>query len=378
MRRSSALLAILILGPALTGCSGFKPFWQSDTDQAAQNRAAERSVDGPLTLARLAEQRGNTLEAERLYKSILEKSPDNPAVMHRLGIMQSRKGRFEEANAYFDRALQIKPEDPTLICDAGYCLYLQNRLDQAEALFRQVLEIDPNYKAATNNLALVLAEKGDDRGAFDLFRQTGTEARAHANMGFVYSRRGDIEKAKEAYGRALSIDPQMIAAAEALVQLAQFQREAKAAVAQARIQNADWAANAAEAERHHRLVNHETPDDVRKHEVRQQRWHSSRLPEVTPPQAAPPEGVTAQFVSPEDVQQHSAPQQPIASQPISRQDAPPIPAPSAFIPPEPGQPQYSPLEAASSQFVTPEPELPPQTMPQEPTPSAGFSWASSP
>lgn len=239
MRPSSlVLLAILGLGPAFVGCSGFQPFWKSDSDA---KQAARRSVEGPLTLARLAEQRGKTLDAERLYKTILAKDPGNPTVYHRLAIVESKKGRFEEANAYFDQALQLKPDDPTLICDAGYCQYLQQRTEMAEALFRQALDIDPSHTAATNNLALVLGEKGDDRNAFALFRQVGTEAKAHVNMGFVYSRRGELQKAKDSYSRALSLDPQMIAAAEALVQLAQFERDAKSAVAQSRRSNAAWA-----------------------------------------------------------------------------------------------------------------------------------------
>lgn len=229
MRTSAiTLLAILSWGTVLGGCSGLPTLWRGER---ARKAAAERSIEGPLTLARLAEQRGKLVEAERLYRSILEKSPDHPVIYHRLAIMQSRKGRFEEANVYFDRALQLKPDDPGLISDAGYCYYLQERLDVAEALFRQVLEIDPHHEAASNNLALVLGETGDEKAAFALFRQTGNEARAHANMGFVYTRRGELEKAKTAYSRALSLDPQMIVAGEALVQLAQLEKEAKAIAA---------------------------------------------------------------------------------------------------------------------------------------------------
>ncbi len=237
-----ALLAMLALGSALAGCSGTKPFWQTDpaAGQVA-GEAADRSIEGPLTLARLAEQRGKTVEAERLYRAILERSPDNPVIYHRLAIMQSRNSRFEEANEYFDRALQLKPNDPTLLCDAGYCQYLQQRVDLAETLYRDALEIDPRHEAATNNLALLLAEKGDDRSAFALFRQTGTEAEAHANMGFVYSRRGELQKAKAAYNRALSIDPQMIVAAEAMVQLAQFERQSRSIAARSQASREAWA-----------------------------------------------------------------------------------------------------------------------------------------
>ncbi len=237
MRASSfALLAFLGLGSTLVGCSGFQPFWQPSSQETA---AAKRSVEGPIALARLAEQRGKTLEAERLYRSILEKSPDNPVIYHRLAIIQSQKGRFEEANAYFDQALRLKSDDPTLICDAGYCQYLQQRGDMAESLFRRALDMDPHHEASMNNLALVLGERGDDRGAFALFRRAGSEAKAHVNMGFVYTRRGELAKAKDAYNRALSLDPNMITAAEAMVQLTQFEKQAKRAVAYSSRPNAN-------------------------------------------------------------------------------------------------------------------------------------------
>ncbi len=333
IRSAPALIALLTLGPALAGCSGFKPFWQSDSARAA----AERSIEGPLTLARLAEQRGKTLDAERLYASLLERSPNNSVVHHRLAIIQSRKGRFEEANAYFDRALQLKPDNPTLICDAGYCLYLQHRLDEAESLFRRALDIDPQHEAANNNLALVLAERGDDRAAMALFRQTGTEARAHANMGFVYTRRGELDKAKEAYSRALSIDPQMFVAAEALVQLAQFERQARTAAAQARPPHAGWAEYSREADPHHRLVNHEAAADVRG--------------DVTPPQA------THDFAPPAVAQQ-----QPAASHGVQMEQA--------------VQMEFAPQQPLPPQHVRPPVPLPP-TSPAATSP-VGFSWAESP
>ncbi len=57
-----------------------------------------------------------------------------------------------------------------------------------------------------------------------MFRRTGTEAEAYANMAFVYAQRGDLEKAKASYSRALDLDQKMKPAAEALVQIAQYEQ----------------------------------------------------------------------------------------------------------------------------------------------------------
>ena len=250
IRTALAYVLLAVFGCGLCGCSGVRNFWSADTSgkpssaeiassaasgqekpsffENIRNEAAERSVEGPLALARLAEQRGNTVDAERLYKSILEKDPDNEIVPHRLAIICARAGRFEEADAYFEQAIDLNGKDATLLCDAGYCQYLQNRPDQAEQLYRQALDMEPNHESSKNNLALVLGEKGEDKVAFALFRQTGTEAEAHANMGFVYCRRGDIKKAMAAYSHTLTLDHDSKTAAEALVQLATFEKQADA------------------------------------------------------------------------------------------------------------------------------------------------------
>jgi Flp pilus assembly protein TadD len=195
----------------------------------------------------LAEQRGKTVEAERLYKSILEKSPQNKTVIHRLAVIEAKKGRFQEADQYFDQALQLDPDDPAILSDAGYCQFLQHRPSQAEGLYRRALEIDAGHQSATNNLAMLLGERGDDQAALRLFRQTGTEAQAQTNMGFVYSRRGDIAKAKAAYSQALTLDPKSMVAAEALVQLSKFEKHAEKTIAQSTEPAQPWAGGVASA-----------------------------------------------------------------------------------------------------------------------------------
>lgn len=272
MKRSARALclAILVL-PVLYGCSGSRPFWKTNSSgndaggvaaanpspgakgaepslfARMKNTPADRSVDGPLALARLAEQRGKTVEAERLYKSILEKSPQNKTVIHRLAVIEAKKGRFQEAERYFDEALQLDPDDPAILSDAGYCQFLQHRPSQAEGLYRRALGIDAGHQSATNNLAMLLGERGDDQAALRLFRQTGTEAQAQTNMGFVYSRRGDIAKAKAAYSQALTLDPKSMVAAEALVQLSKFEKHAEKTIAQSIEPTQPWAGGVASA-----------------------------------------------------------------------------------------------------------------------------------
>ncbi|MCR4414510.1 MAG: tetratricopeptide repeat protein, partial [Thermoguttaceae bacterium] len=55
-------------------------------------------------------------------------------------------------------------------------------------------------------------------------RRHGTEAQALSNLAFVFSQYGDLQRAEEAYLRALSLDNTMRPAAQAVVQVAQRRR----------------------------------------------------------------------------------------------------------------------------------------------------------
>ena len=117
--------------------------------------------------------------------------------------------------------LDLGPSDPTVLCDLGYSYYLQQRLEEAEAVLGKALELKPNDPAVTNNLALLYGEQQRYKKCLAMFRRTCSDAEAYANLGFIYTQHGELEKAKEAYGRALSLDRQLRPAAEAMVQLAE-------------------------------------------------------------------------------------------------------------------------------------------------------------
>jgi len=219
-------LSVLV---AMSGCSGGNSLSPSQLFQSASAKGAGRAAEDPATrselaLARLSERRGQLDYAERLYLRLIEKNADNPVPYHRLGVMRAQQGRFEEANQDFAEAIRLAPSDATLLSDAGYCYYLQHRLDEAEAILRRAHDLRPNDPAVSNNLGVLLGEQGRDHEALAMFRITGTEAQACANMAFVHAQRGEIDQAKASYSRALTMDQNLKPAAEALVQIARHER----------------------------------------------------------------------------------------------------------------------------------------------------------
>lgn len=133
--------------------------------------------------------------------------------------MAALQGKFDEAERLYQTALECGPPTADLLSDFGYCRYLQQQLPEAEAALRQALSIDPQHRAAMNNLGLVLGEAGKFDDAYRMFRQANDEAEAEANFAFICAQCGDLERAQSHYSRALSINPELRSATEALLQV---------------------------------------------------------------------------------------------------------------------------------------------------------------
>ena len=190
----------------------------TETTVSDADHAALKSL---LAMGLLSERQGQAAQAERIYNVVIQREPRNPVPYHRLGVMCAQEGRFADADRYFALALQRDPSNHQLLSDIGYSYYLQHRLPEAEDVLRHALEWKPNDSAICNNLAVVVGEQGRDEECMALFSRVNGEAQASANMAFVYTQRGEMEKAKASYSRALTLDRGLRPAAEAMIQLAQ-------------------------------------------------------------------------------------------------------------------------------------------------------------
>jgi len=176
-------------------------------------------LDPALAIARLTERQGDPNEARRQYLRYLEKHPEHPLPHHRLGVMAARQAKYKEAEVHFQKAAQLGPPNAELLSDMGYLYYLQNRLQEAEAVLRQASKMEPANQTATNNLALVLGAKGNFDNSLRHFRKVNEEGEARANLAFVFSQHGNLEKARGEYLQALTVDNSLKNAAKALLQV---------------------------------------------------------------------------------------------------------------------------------------------------------------
>lgn len=157
---------------------------------AVLNSGALAQSPDALTLLELGK---DYLAADQLNlaKPTLERAraaaPLNWEILSSLGVVYDYEGDYEQAQQQYDAALFVDPENPTVLNNKALSLAQQGRLDEAV----KTMEIATNQPSASaqarQNLALLMALKGDSGAAERLARKDLPPAVAEANIEYYKS-----------------------------------------------------------------------------------------------------------------------------------------------------------------------------------------------
>jgi Flp pilus assembly protein TadD/SAM-dependent methyltransferase len=167
-----------------------------------------------LALARAHHEAGRLREAEVACRDVLERAPDHPEALHRLGILAWQTGRGRAAVDLLNRALALRPDEAEYHHDLGSVLQSQGRLDDALASFRRTTALAPAHADAYFNAGTVLQQQGRDDEAAASYAQALVHAPdladAHVNLGTLEDRAGRVDEAIGRYERALALAPRSV------------------------------------------------------------------------------------------------------------------------------------------------------------------------
>lgn len=173
--------------------------------------------------------------AEQLYKQ----NPNEPAYIHFLAVSRFRHDEKEEAERLLRRYIQLRPRDSLGHYLLGITLYTVKRLSESRAAFEQSLKVGESpdseymlgliaqsegdktsavswlerikpscgcYPAAQTLLGTVYAEQNKTAAAREILEHAvklnGKDLRAHYQLGLVYSKLGEKNKAQEMFAIA--------------------------------------------------------------------------------------------------------------------------------------------------------------------------------
>jgi tetratricopeptide (TPR) repeat protein len=132
---------------------------------------AREDPDDLFDRAHAAEQIGDVVEAERLYRILMKSDPTDASAPFNLGNMLRTASRTVEAEA----ALRAATRANSAFAEAWYnladLLDDQGRSDAGVECLRKALLVAPDYMDAMFNLALLLQRKGAYAEAADYWRR---------------------------------------------------------------------------------------------------------------------------------------------------------------------------------------------------------------
>ncbi len=203
---------------ALTGAGNsffrngaFKPATQ------AYERALEKVSDyipAMLALARVHRVQGNYSEAIEILSAALLIDEQNVGVLTELAICHDNVGRADQAEPLYRQVVSLQPTTSSCYNNLGFNLMLQGDYSEAISALRRSLSITPDNECAQNNLAIAYALNSNEEQALQLFSSASDKAIAYNNIGYLLMETGKLNRAEQAFKKALELNPRFYVRAQ--------------------------------------------------------------------------------------------------------------------------------------------------------------------
>jgi tetratricopeptide (TPR) repeat protein len=203
MRLRVCYLALLtVLG--ILFCAATYPSTQTSQVQIAAPAARHAEAPQPEATAAELERKGDQLRSDKAFLDALDylraaaaKSPNNPKLLNKIGIVQLQMVRYSDARKSFEAAIHMDRGYADAHNNLGVDYYLQ---ESAKAAAKVRGGSQPGSWAS-----------GDFGRAIKEYRKAiklqEDSASFHSNLGTAYFAKKDFPKAVAAYSRALELDP---------------------------------------------------------------------------------------------------------------------------------------------------------------------------
>lgn len=146
------------------------------------------------------------------YQALAARNPKSSEVQLRWAEILHKKADLKGAIEHYKNAKELAPKNPMPAALLAHELELNGQLDESITAYRGVLRLDPKNIFALNNLAFLLADRGQD---LDAAQQMAETARRMANdsfavadtLGWIYLKKGLTSSALDVFAKLVRTDP---------------------------------------------------------------------------------------------------------------------------------------------------------------------------
>ncbi|HEY1719835.1 MAG TPA: tetratricopeptide repeat protein [Magnetospirillaceae bacterium] len=163
---------------------------------------------------------GRMHDADRMYRAILAREPNNAVALHFLGLLQHQNGNSEVAIPLMRQAIEIRPDYTAALVNLGMVLTASDRFDDAIPVLQRAAELTPDMPETHLNLGNALYRLDRFEPALVCFERAlalkPDHVNALTNRGSVLRALGRFADAESALRQAVALAPNDVIAAVGL------------------------------------------------------------------------------------------------------------------------------------------------------------------
>ncbi len=207
---------------------------QTPVENIEPEQSANVTLPKAIEIARQHHQQNNFQLAIHLYQQILQAAPNNPTVLHLMGIVHAQIGQYEPAIKWVQNAIEIEPKETHFHASLGNIFWYQDNLNEAKRCYQNALTLDENNPIASHGMGNIQARQNKFDEAIYYYHlaleANPNYAEAYNGLGNALKHKSDIKAATENYQRAVDINPQFSEAHHNLASVFEVQGEFEQAI----------------------------------------------------------------------------------------------------------------------------------------------------
>jgi len=149
-------------------------------------------------------------EAEPELKKALTLDPDIQGLNFDMGMVYIKRERLMQAIPYFEKERELTPDSTALLQNLGKLYVDTEQYDKAVPIFEHLIELEPQSIEYYGSLAAVYKEMGDPAKELEVYQRMGDQDKsgmAFYNLGNIMFNKNEMQKAADAYIKAITVAP---------------------------------------------------------------------------------------------------------------------------------------------------------------------------